>query len=166
MKRFLLLLLVPIFFTACTKVIPSGPKTSFTVKHCKWGQIDPNYNIVDPCNLTEYEVTEGQSFGPVSDFYTDKPFEFAFQTEDGVPVIGFVNDLVIAGENINKASNQNPKALGLSPVCFRTRTYDAGEDLCIRLKSDVAPVSAKNQAPNEDLGTPVQIEIPIERIEE
>ena len=82
------------------------------------------------------EVREGESFGPIKyngapAFEEVKPFTLLEANENSIKV-GFHESIVVLGENIGDNSKENPATFS-DEKCFRTRTYDAGTDFCIKL---------------------------------
>ena len=109
-------------------------KFNVQTKYCSWGKSNPAQEFAEPCEIQTVEVKEGQSFGPMGDFHKGKPFTFqTFDQTQGMAIIGFGSDLVVNGEGISKPSNNNPTLVGGKEVCFVTRTYDAGANVCLKL---------------------------------
>lgn len=81
------------------------------------------------------EIKEGKDFGP-NDFIAapeSKPFKLLEIVDENNVKMQFDNSLVVVGEPIGYPSKQNPIIISLEETCFRTRSYDAGTDICLKI---------------------------------
>lgn len=121
--------------SGCTQLNPQYPKTvKLNLTIDKWESFLP------PEKAHKIEsfvivVKEGEKFGPTGFIAStkNKPFKLLEIIDENSIKIQFDESLVVAGEPISQQSKQNPKIVSNDETCFRTRSYDSGTDLCLRI---------------------------------
>ena len=81
------------------------------------------------------EAKEGEEFGPINFTASskNKPFKLLKIIDENNIKVQFDDSLVVVGEPITEPSKQNPKIVSVKETCFRTRSYDSGTDLCLKI---------------------------------
>jgi hypothetical protein len=80
-------------------------------------------------------LQEGEWFGP-TDFIGsggEKPFKLVDVVEHGMIDVWFCEALVVVGDPINEPTEYRRIYIYTDKTCFRTRTYDAGIDICLEV---------------------------------
>jgi len=103
----------------------------FFVETTLWGSYDEGSELYSEI----YYVNKNEQFGPKI-FMVDNPFKLVKIIDNNNVLVKFNDWLVFAGDPIDEDSLPNPIIISDSEKCFRTPTYDAGVDVCIRIISD------------------------------
>lgn len=110
------------------------------------------------------EVREGEKFGLVNYYFKDKSFELLkIISEDKIEVRFDETALVVCGEPISYPSQQNPKIITREKTCFRSRSYDAGTDIHLKIAASQESAIMPIPEPYQDAQNPFSV---IEQSEE
>jgi hypothetical protein len=136
-KHLLLTLTIILIFSGCAPRADLPDKTiKLNLLTDSWASEVPaeSAHKVEYSNL---DVKENQFFGPKRTLSGigkgQKFFKLLKIINDNEILIQFDDQLVIVGEPISESSKQNPVIVTTEKTCFRTRTYDAGIDYCLKI---------------------------------